>query len=235
MLSHRKIILYGGGEMALEVAAFIIDANAVARTNEWQTAALVTDVIDQSSEMSADLCGALDSNTQIHRDHRSIEDLAKKEVLICIGDATARDRVFTELDGLADGPKFATLIHPTSYVAPGVTLGRGVIVAPLAYVGPGARLGDNVFVNVHATVGHHVSLGRSAVISPQADINGRTRLGRVVFVGAGAVLAPRSSIGPYSKVANGAIFSGNCGGGFLLAGNPAKGRQMFKIPEESIS
>ena len=72
------------------------------------------------------------------------------------------------------------------------------------------------------------------MLSPHCDMNGASKCGQVSFVGAGAILDPSAEIGDYSKVASGSVVKQKFGDGFLLSGNPAKGRQMFKVGNTEI-
>lgn len=231
MTSNRnEIILFGAGDLALEVHAYLKDCDLRELSCDGPASSCVTDLIDHSGSISPDLERLFDT-IKVHKSWDSIETLTGKRLIICIGDAAVRQRVLQEWQALPSKPALSTVIHPTAVVSPSAVLHPGAIIGPFAYIGPMAVIGENTLVNVHASIGHHVTLGRSCVVSPNAAINGRAALSDAVFVGSGAIVAPGQSIGRYSKVANGAIVSKGCDEGFLLVGNPAKGRQMFKIPE----
>jgi carbonic anhydrase/acetyltransferase-like protein (isoleucine patch superfamily) len=127
------------------------------------------------------------------------------------------------------GQKMGTLVHDTAWVASNAQIEEGSIICPFVFIGPNAQVSANCVVNVHGTVGHDVRLGMSTVVSPHADLNGGSGSGEASFIGAGAIFNPGTSIGSYSKVAAGAVVSRSFGDGFLLTGNPANGRQMFKV------
>ena len=110
-----------------------------------------------------------------------------------------------------------------------IIINNGVIVCPYVFIGANSVIEANSVLNVRATIGHDVKIGKSSVISPHANLNGKSKCGDASFIGAGAVIDPGCSIGDYSKVSSGSIVKGNFGDGFLLSGNPAKGRKMFKV------
>ena len=230
-MGRNEIILFGAGDLGLEVLDFLRHSERAATSDGAKAASQVTDIIDERGNVSDDLAAAIGEAVTVHTSFDTIERAGEKQLLICVGDAAARHRILGDWKALEERPTLATVIHPAAVVSDTATVEAGSIIAPFAYVGPGAAIGTNTLVNVHASIGHHVSLGSSCVVSPQVAINGRASLGDAVFLGAGVIIAPRQAIGQFSKVANGAIVSKSCGEGFLLAGNPAKGRQMFKIPE----
>jgi UDP-N-acetylglucosamine acyltransferase len=63
-------------------------------------------------------------------------------------------------------------IHPTAYIAPGVTLGDGVIAGPFAVIESGAVLGDQCQVGAHAVVHGHVRMGSGNILHPHAVLGG---------------------------------------------------------------
>jgi UDP-N-acetylglucosamine acyltransferase len=63
-------------------------------------------------------------------------------------------------------------IHPTAYIAPGVTLGDGVIAGPFAVIESGAVLGDRCQVGAHAVVHGHVRMGAGNILHPHAVLGG---------------------------------------------------------------
>lgn len=227
----NEIILFGAGDLALEVLSYLNGDVLLQLSSKDCASARVTDVVDQSGDISIDLKQLLCDTTNVHRSWGTIEHVDKKGLIICIGDAVARQRVLENWRALARKPALVALIHPTAVVSESAIVHPGAVIAPFAYIGPMAVIGENALVNVHASIGHHVALGQSCVVSPHAAINGRASISDAVFVGSGAIIAPGHSVGRYSKISNGAVLSKSCEEGFLLAGNPAKGRQMFKIPE----
>ena len=122
-------------------------------------------------------------------------------------------------------------MHPTAWVASNAKIEEGSIICPFSFIGPNAHISPNCVVNVRATIGHDVKLGASTVICPHADLNGASVCGEVSFVGAGSIFDPSTSIGRYSQVTSGSVVKQKFGDGFLVTGSPAKGRQMFKLPE----
>jgi acetyltransferase EpsM len=153
---------------------------------------------------------------------------ASTSYIVAIGDPAARASV---ISSAPPNIEFASLIHPAAVVSPSASVGVGVFIAPMAYVGSGAIVGPHTVVNVHAQVGHDAATGQFVTLSPQVALNGHCVVGEGCFLGTASMVAKGVTIGRWSKVATGACVMRSTGEGFLLAGNPAKGRQMFRPPQ----
>lgn len=218
-----NFILIGGGDFSVEVVTYLCDFYGSALAESW----LVSDIVSPSPPRIEALSDILGYAPTLHTALETVDALASKKCLICIGSASDRLAVLTALK--AAGAKMATLIHPTAYVASSATLGAGSIICPFAFVGPFARVEENCVLNVRSVVGHDAIVGCSTVLSPGADINGHACTGRASFLGAGAIMNPKSQLGAFSKLSAGSVLTQIVGDGFLMHGNPAKGRQMMKV------
>ena len=221
-----RVVLVGCGGLALEASQYIADNNDFLATVDKEV--IVTDILSADSARFDEICIQLHSKPELCSDVSDISELETKHFIICIGDALVRRRFKNELSMI--GAQFANVIHHSAYIAPTSKIGRGVIIAPFAFVGPFAKIGDNCVLNVRSTVGHDAILGDSAILSPHVDINGSAVVGEGCFFGACAVVDPAIEIGSFCKVASGTVVKQNAGDGFLIVGNPGKGRQMFQIP-----
>ena len=228
----EQYVLYGGGDFALEVATILMDVLAVSDIAEKRdantSAAVVTDIVSNSEPRSDALEDILGTIPLYHAQFSTVADVDRKRVLICIGNAQVRHRIYNDLCGT--GVTFATVVHPTAYVSSTAKIGSGSIICPFGFVGPFACVGNNCVINVQSVVGHDVKLGDSTVLSPCTDINGWASTGTAAFLGAGAIMQPKAKLGAYSKLSSGSVLVGEAGDGYLMHGNPAKGRQMMKPP-----
>jgi sugar O-acyltransferase (sialic acid O-acetyltransferase NeuD family) len=227
-----EIILVGAGDMALEVEQYIVDCNSAGR-------GLIGDDYRQVSQAS--IKGVVSSGEGRLDDFqtrpRYLGEPANHEpseahYLIAIGTADIRRQIWQQL--VQRGVRFATVIHPTCSVASNARIGKGTILCPFVFIGNLSCVGDNSIMNIHASAGHDTRIGPHCVLSPYACVNGRGELGEACFMGSQAVIAPDRRIGAFSKLATGAILLSDAPAGSLLAGNPAKGRKMFKIPTDVV-
>jgi len=210
------LVLVGGGRFALEIATYVLDLAPA-------TGLRIIGIIDDSRPDLADfpdapalLGGIADwqPGDQLH--------------LLAIGEPVVRWKIAKALE--ARGARFATLIHPTAYVAKSATISSGAVVAPLSFVGPKAVVGAHAALNVQCALGHDAVLGRASVLSPGAKVNGGARIGEATLLGAQAAIAPGVSLGSFAKLSAGSVLTGDLPDGSLAVGNPARGRVMFRRP-----
>lgn len=220
-------ILYGGGDLAIEVATYIADICSVVEPSE--TAPIISDIISTQKPRSADFKTILGYSPKEHQGEANVENVEDKKIIICVGDAILRNKIYMRLKN--QNLNLATIIHPSAFVADTAKIGAGTIISPFAFIGPFAKIGENCAINVSAIVGHDAYVGESSVISPGANMNGHSGIGAVSFLGAGSILHPKAQMGSYSKLSSGSVLQNIAGDGFLMHGNPARGRQMIKIPD----
>lgn len=224
-------VLYGGGDFAVEVATYLLDLSATAelarRPGEAPIFPLVSDIVSSGVVRREGLETILRASPEIHSNIATVRDVNQKQVIICVGDAHVRHRILAELR--LEDVRLGTVVHPSAYVSGTAKIGDGTIICPSVFVGPFASVGSNCALNVGAIVGHDVILGDSTVLSPGADVNGHAEAGEAAFIGAGAILNPKARLGAFGKLSAGSVLNARVGDGFLMHGNPAKGRQMFRV------
>jgi sugar O-acyltransferase (sialic acid O-acetyltransferase NeuD family) len=151
------------------------------------------------------------------RDHRP---RAGELFLLAVGSP----RVKLELAGVLSerGARFLTLVHPTSVVARGATLGEGSVLCPYSCATADARLGRWVTVNVHASVAHDTEIGDGSTLSGHCDVTGGAKLGRGVFMGSHAVVLPGVEVGELAYVGAGSVVTRTVRPGITVFGVPAR-------------
>jgi len=153
--------------------------------------------------------------------------LAATHDAIC-GLGTTRRSVFVE-QAAALGFRFATVVHPTAYVAPSTTLGEGVYIGPRAAISPSCRIGNHVIVLQGSLVGHHVDVGDYASLMMGANVAGSTRIGAATWIATGAVVIDHVNVGAKAVVAAGAVVVRDVPDQVQVAGVPA--RIVKEVPD----
>lgn len=222
-MSYRYAII-GGGDFAVEVAGYLRDIWA----SEKLGANSVTDIVSTGPVRVASFISILGRPPSVVDCISAVPEFEEKLLVVAIGDPGVRYRIMQEID--ARRGRLGSVIHPTAYVASTASLEGGAIVCPMSFVGPFARIGRNCAINVHAIVGHDVTLGDCTVMSPGSKVGGRGVVCEGGFLGSGAIVTPGSSLGAFSKLSAGSVLTGSAGEGFLMHGNPASGRKMFRRP-----
>ncbi len=222
-MNTSKFILIGSGDFATEITEYITEKNKESSNKEL----IISDIVSKTEHRLNEICNILGYEPTYHNSLSTIERKDKKNVLICLGSAERRHECYQELK--KNKFTIGSFTHKTAWLANSSKINEGVIVCPYVFIGANTIIGANTVLNVRATIGHDVKIGESSVISPHANLNGKSKCGDASFIGAGTLIDPGCSIGDFTKVSSGSIVKGNFGDGFLLSGNPAKGRKMFKV------
>ena len=143
-----------------------------------------------------------------------------RHAIVAIGDNRQRLRQLPEIEAV--GFELVNAIHPTAFVSPRATIGRGVVVAPRASVVVDARIGDLAIVNTAAVVDHECDVGEGAHVCPGAILAGRVRIGRGAFIGIGAQVIQCRSVGEFAVVGAGAAVIHDVPDGATAVGVPAR-------------
>lgn len=141
-------------------------------------------------------------------------------VVLAIADPTVKRELSTRLD-LA-GARYATILHPSSEIAPSATIAPGSIVGAGVIIIYEASVGRHVTINLNATIGHHVRIGDYSTIAPGANILGKVSIGESCQVNANATILPSIQIGDGAVVGAGSLVVANVPPGVTMFGNPAR-------------
>ncbi len=99
----------------------------------------------------------------------------------------------------------ATLIHPTTSIGHGASIGAGSVGMPFARVSAGAGIGEHVSLGYHSAVGHDTVIGDFVSIMPGAMISGDVTVGASVVVGTNATVVEGVTIGERALIAAGGV------------------------------
>jgi acetyltransferase EpsM len=120
------------------------------------------------------------------------------------------------------GFRFATLVHPTSWVSPRTRLADGVSIDVNVTIAGFSEIGAHVRVGRGATIGHHTRIGEFSTVHPGVDIAGNCVLEPGVTVGIGATIVDGCRVGQQSFVAAGAVVVSDVPPNVLVGGVPAR-------------
>ena len=147
-----------------------------------------------------------------------VDDLPQDAPCLCALSTTKRRRYIEQVAGRA---AFFTLVHPSSTLLPGTSLGEGTVASTGVLVGSNTTIGRHVFLNRGARVGHHARIGDYVTIQPGANIAGAGEIGDETYVGMGAIIVERLTIGRGVTIAAGALVKHDVPDNALVAGAPA--------------
>jgi len=208
----KNLIIVGAGGFGLEVAAYAEDMH-----HKGKGGFTVKGFMDDAKKVGSNHANyPILSNTNAEIDKGAL-------YIIAVGAPLSRAALAEKL--AAKGATFTTIIHPQSYVATGVKIGDGSIIAPFAFVGPKAHVGKQCVLNVHACVGHEATLGDYCILSPGAGLNGSAILEEGVFMGSDATITAGQRVGKGAKISAGAVVYTEIPADVVALGNPAAFRQ----------
>lgn len=219
MSVQKTLVIVGAGGFGREVLQYAIDAY----TAGWPYR--VIGFLDDGPQVLR----GFEVSVPILGPTQDPAPFTESAFIVALGDPSARKIMADRIEN--HGGEIVTLLHPSAYVAPSARVGLGTVVCPFAFIGVNARVGRNVAVNIYGSVGHDAVVDDHCVISPYTSALGATHVGSQCMLGTHVTITPRVVVGAHSKVAAGSVVNRDCEPGSLLAGNPARGRVMFRVPE----
>ena len=140
--------------------------------------------------------------------------------VVAIGPNFLRSQRFEE--ALATGMEAAVCVHPTAWISPGASIGRGTVVMPRVVVQTDARVGVNCILNTGTIVEHDCVIGDHVHLSPGVTLCGNVTVGPLAHLGAGVTVIPGGRIGSGTVVGAGAVVLREIPGGVTAVGVPAR-------------
>ncbi|TCO62682.1 NeuD/PglB/VioB family sugar acetyltransferase [Actinocrispum wychmicini] len=186
-----------------------------------------------AARLSRDVLGFVDDNPDLHG--RIIDGLPvlgstdvihshpDAQVVLCTAssrDRTSRRRIAARLRLPAE--RYATVIHPSASLAPGVTIGHGSIVLAFVAVTAPQAIGAHVVIMPHVTITHDDSIASYATFAARVALAGGVTVGECAYLGSGALVREGLSIGDDSLVGMGAVVLEDVPPNEVWAGVPAR-------------
>jgi len=139
-------------------------------------------------------------------------------LILCVGFVSARRRVLAQNDFTRCGG----VTHPTAFVSPSATVGKGVFIGPHAIVHSRADIGDHAIINSGAIVEHECVLATNVHIGPGAVLAGNVAVGAHTLIGMGARVMPGVLIGSGCTIGAGAVVVEDVADETTVKGVPAR-------------
>ena len=147
-------------------------------------------------------------------------DINKHLAVVAIASPRVRRPITERLVSI--GAEFATLIHPSAIISPGVTVGEGSIICAFCFVSNGSKLGKWTQLNWATTIGHEVILGDFVTTAPGVHISGTVHIGDSVYMGTNSAIIDKLSVTNNVVIGAGAAVVKNITESGVYIGVPAK-------------
>lgn len=208
----EDLVIFGAGGMAKEVAGILVkDINKERPT--FRHVAYAVD--DEYFQADTELHGVpIVSRTWL---------LAHRDDVVCVcAIGYPKERRNAQKDLAKEGIRFVSLLHPTTRVKEGTTIGNGCIIQPNCAISLDCKLGDGVFFNGDVNLGHDVILEDYVTCFPRVQLSGNVFIGEAACIGSMSFINEKRRIGSEAVIAPGSIVFNNVKSGVHVMGNPAK-------------
>lgn len=209
----KKLVLYGAGGFAREVAFMIERINRACPTYEF-----LGFVVDEEYYVPNTV---INGYPVVGTGKWLVEH---KDEVVCtcvIGEPPiARECIQEKYEAL--GVKFETLISPDVEMHESVKIGDGCVICWRTTFTVDIEIGKGTLINGRNAFGHDSSVGDYCCIFADCSINGHVKIGNRVKIGGKAYLCPKVKIGDDATVASGSVVFTNVKAGRHVLGNPAK-------------
>ncbi len=152
----------------------------------------------------------------------SRSEYADLEFVVCLGykNLLLKKEIMNTL--LQQKRIILNLIHPTSYISPKSSLGKGIVIYPMCNVDQGVILKDGILLNNSVTVSHNSEVGECSFLAPGVTLSGYVKIGSCCFLGTNTSVANNITLGNNCIIALGTAVIKSVPENSSLIGNPAK-------------
>jgi UDP-2-acetamido-3-amino-2,3-dideoxy-glucuronate N-acetyltransferase len=128
-------------------------------------------------------------------------------------------------------------IYPSSIIAKGAILGKGVVIGAFCFVADGAKVGARSRIQSHTSVWAGVTLEEDVFVGPAVVFTNvkrpraafiraphwdETHVGKGATLGAGSILVAPVTVGAFAMVGAGAVVTRDVPAYAVVVGNPAR-------------
>lgn len=209
------IFLFGAGGHAREVAQVVRDINQ-ARPGTWQLLGFMADAQAQARLPRPLPAPFLDNSQQ------ALAASPSAQCLIAVGNPQERRRIAAQLREQHPNLHFATLVHPSAWLASGVRLGPGSVVFAGVHINVDVTIGAHASINLACTISHDCVLGHHVSLGPGVHLAGAVTVGDEADVGTGATVRPGVHLGAGTVIGAGAAVVHDLPAGCTAVGVPAR-------------
>lgn len=200
---RMNLAIIGRGEMALELFSLITSCE---KKEKYESIYFVDLVEDKN-------------NNTLSEEEYFKSDRSASEVLIAMGEPYMREKMFEKYE--ENGFKFATFIHPMSFVSGNTFVGEGSIILPFCYVAQNTKIGKNVILHSGSIIENDCIIGNNCFVSSNSFVGAKTKIDDTCFIGPSSSIRDDITIGKNSIIGMGSVVTKSVEPNAVCFGNPA--------------
>ncbi len=206
-----RIVIFGAGGLGREVLQVVRDQ---------QRAGVQVDCL--GFLVDPEFAGSFAVNgAHVHQDLAALAADASVRFIVAVGNSAMRARIAARIEHLT-GPRFATIVHPSSILGDTVAVGSGSIILAATSVTTDVRIGQHVLINPHVSIAHDCVLEDYVSLAPAVTLGGDVHVEQGCEIGAAATVIPKQRIGRWSIVGAGAVVIKPVAANTTVVGLPAR-------------
>ncbi len=208
----KPIIIVGAGGFGREVAQLITDINEEKPT--WEILGFVDD--DPEKRTLSFMGTSCLGDTGELRKHPGVW------AVMAIGEPRARRRVYHKILQISPEIRWATLVHPSSYVGDTAEIGEGSVVGWNCILTVSCRVGRFSLIYMKNTVPHDARVGDFVTLYVDVHLGGGSVVGNGSMLGTGSIVLPGIRIASGSIIGAGAVVTADIPPNSVAVGVPAR-------------
>ncbi len=213
-MSTKKLVIIGYGGNCLDIAEAVLDINEAAGRPVYECIGFLDDAPAVQDGNGLPVLGPLSAAESFGSDTFFVNGIGSP------GSYRCKERIVAGL-GIPN-ERFATLVHPRSFVSRSASLGPGTVLLPNVSVSVNAVVGAHVIVLPGSVINHDAVVGDFCCLASGVCLSGNVRLGARVYVGCNACVREGTTVGAGSLIGMGAAVVADVPADSVMVGNPAR-------------
>jgi sugar O-acyltransferase (sialic acid O-acetyltransferase NeuD family) len=210
-MSRRPLIIVCAGGFGRETAAVVV------RDDRWELLGFA----DDDPALRGTAVGGI---PVLGSPEAAIAQAPDAQVAVCQARPSSdlRRALVSRLRLPAD--RYATIVHPTSWLADSTTVGPGTVILAGVVATSTITIGRHVAVMPSVVIAHDAVVEDYATLAAGVQIGGGVRIGSGAYIGMGALLRDGITVGSGALIGMGAVVTRSVPSGEIWFGVPARAR-----------
>jgi len=151
-----------------------------------------------------------------------LQEFPSQNYAIAIGDNAIREKVYIEYKEDCPQAKFPALIHKSSVLGIGSSVGDGAIIMPLVNVGPSSIIGSFCLLNTGSSIDHDCVMNKFSSLAPRVVCGGDVKIGIRSAISIGATVQHNIRIGADVVIGGNSYVNKSLDSNLVAYGSPCK-------------